>query len=647
MLYQALRETVKSKGQLIPYGADLHQYMKSNKDYYVSLYQYTEEQKRHFDESGSVAGIRNTTTDKLYFDFDSKEDLNRAKTDAISLALELVNTYGIPDEAVQAYFSGSKGFALEVKLNDRITPEHVRHIIHLLSKDRPTLDTQIVDPNRIIRVVNTVHPSSGLYKIALQLWELDELTVAQIQEKAKEPRLDVIPTLTSVPLPKALNYVPKSEKKPAALSGDSDVLDFSKKPKFLTNCRWALQNGYFSEGSRSTAFLCLASTYKNLGFDLEHVYRMLKGTAELQAQRNSADRFPDEELYNNIVTQVFSPNWHGGQYSCREEGSWLHGYCQGLGSNACKHKEEMEVSSLTAFSSKFKNFAANIEQNTIKFGIKAIDDRVMITTSMLVGLLGAPSAGKTQTVYEILNKTSNQGLDSMFFSMDMGLPLVYTRLIQKHFAYNRDKVYSIYKTEPQAEAKTDQTLQDQYKNVNFCFKSGLTVPQIKDIVVDYEKNTGKKLKLIVIDYLECLSSQFADATASTALIAQQLKDLANETNTCVLVLLQTQKASGDPSEPLLSMRKIKGASSIEQACSVIFTISRPGFSAKNPQDDKFITISTVKDRMGSLMSVDCGFEGLTGKITYPLSDEDYELLKEVRERKRMEKEMEGGGDGWG
>lgn len=646
MLYESLRETVKSKGTMIPYGTDLTPLLKPNTDYYTSLYQYTDEQKKLFEANGTVSGIRDTTTGRLYFDFDSPgPDLDKAKKDAISLAADLIDNYDIPQETITAYFSGKKGFALEIHLSNRITPDQFKHIISKFSTKYPTLDTVVSDPNRIIRVPNTKHPTSGLYKVPLELWELDELSIADIQKLAVKPRNMPHQGAVLNSLPAGL-IMPPQVVKPKIVAINSD-LDFTKKPKFLTNCRWSLQNGRFKEGSRSTAFLCLAASYKNQGFDLELVYRMLKGVAELQSQHTGEDRFPDAELYNNIVMQVFADNWTGGQYTCRTPGNWLNSYCESLGHNKCKHQEELEVSSLETFSGKFKSFASNIEKNTIKFGIEVIDKKVMVTTNMLVGLLGAPSAGKTQTVYEILNKTSNQGIDSMFFSMDMGLPLVYTRLIQKHFSINRDNVYSIYKTDPQKEAQIDSTLKDQYKNVNFCFKSGLTVPQIKDIVIDYEKNVGKKLKLIVIDYLECLSSQFADSNASTALIAQQLKDLANETDTCVLILLQTQKASGDPSEPLLSMRKIKGASSIEQACSVIFTISRPGFSAKRPEDDKFITISTVKDRMGSLMSVDCGFEGLTGKITYPLSDEDYNLLKEVRQRKIDEKTAAQESDPWG
>ena len=187
-LYQAIRETVKSKGQLIPYGDDLKKYLKANKDYYVSLYQYTEEQKKQFEERGTVSGITSVTSNRLYFDLDKEGDLDQAKTDAVNLAKRLIDTYNIPEEAIQAFWSGKKGYALEVQLKNRITPEQMRHIIHLFAKDFTTLDTVVVDPNRIIRIPNTIHQSSNLYKIPLELWELEELSVDQIQDMAKTPR---------------------------------------------------------------------------------------------------------------------------------------------------------------------------------------------------------------------------------------------------------------------------------------------------------------------------------------------------------------------------------------------------------------------------------------------------------------------------
>lgn len=632
-----------------------------NKPHFISMMKYNEEQYQKWLKTNTLSGEKGSLTNRIWADFDGggkeKPDttIEEAFKDANTFYKRLLDL-GIHEESVQISFSGNKGVGFIVETDSSFSNTEIRNLCFNLASDLKTFDEKMYDNQRIFRLLFTQNEKTGLYKIPLTAEELERADIKEIKATAssldnfdKEEVLGYYKpfkvTTKVKELVKKLE-TPKKELKEVKMETVND-LNFNSKPKFLSNCRWALQNGYFKEGTRSTAFLCLAASYKNMGYDLEHTYRLLKGVAELQARVNNSERFSDNELWNNVVTQVYSQNWSNGQYSCREPGNWLYNYCQSLGENKCSHKEDAEVSSLDIFSSKFKNFASNIEQNTVKFGIEVIDRKVMITTNMLVGLLGAPSAGKTQTVFEILNKTSKQNIHSMFFSMDMGLPLVYTRLIQKHFAYNRDKVYDIYKNDPEQEDRINRTLKDEYKNVHFCFKSGLTVPTIKDMILDYEKNTGNKLKLIVIDYLECLSSEFSDSTASTAFIAQQLKDLANETETCVIVLLQTQKTSGDPSEPLLSMRKIKGSSAVEQACSVVFTISRPGFSAKRPEDDKFITISTVKDRMGSLMSVDCGFEGLTGKISYPLSDEQYEHLKEVRERKRQEKEQESSTDGWG
>ena len=332
MLYQVLRETVKSKGVMIPYQEDVTKYVKPNKDYYVSLYQYTDEHKKLFDERGSVAGIRDTTTDRLYFDFDSKDDLEAARKDAVSLAEDLIENHSIPQEAIQAYYTGRKGFALEIKLNTRITPDQLRSTIHKLSPKYSTLDTQVVDPNRIVRVPNTPHPDSKLYKVALELWELDELAMANILQIAENPR-NVPTKVISVNPPKSLVADPKpptvSRIHSIKMSND---LDYSRKPKFLTNCRLALQNVYFSDASRSTAFLCLAATYKNLGFDLEHVYRMLKGVAELQSKRSNIDRFPDEEIYKH--SRVKREDYSSPLLKIHQKYGWEEGQVQ---ENICNH----------------------------------------------------------------------------------------------------------------------------------------------------------------------------------------------------------------------------------------------------------------------------------------------------------------------
>ncbi len=75
-------------------------------------------------------------------------------------------------------------------------------------------------------------------------------------------------------------------------------------------------------------------------------------------------------------------------------------------------------------------------------------------------------------------------------------------------------------------------------------------------------------------------------------------------------------------------------------------MSRPGFSPRTPEDDQFITIKCLKNRMGGLFALDLGWSGATGDI-YELNDEQFAQLKEIRERQDKEKEaVAASGNNW-
>jgi len=182
----------------------------------------------------------------------------------------------------------------------------------------------------------------------------------------------------------------------------------------------------------------------------------------------------------------------------------------------------------------------------------------------------------------------------------------------------------------------EKTIADNYKNVKFCFRSGLNVDDIRSTITQYQEASGERIKLVVIDYLETISGPYADATANSGYIAQAIKDIANDLEITVLVLLQPQKGAGDPSEELMSYRQIKGSSQIEQALSVIFTLWRPGFNPVTPEDDKYASIAVVKNRMGSLNKFDFQWSGLTGDLE-ELDEYQKQELKELIDSRTKEK----------
>lgn len=400
MYYIRIAETLADKGKLIPHTDDVYKYVNRNKDCYRSIYFYNEEQKKQFDTSKSVAGITEVVTSKLVFDFDSGTNLEQAREDALELCQRLVSK-GVNPEDIQVYFSGSKGFGIEMNTTSMLTVQEFKNVTFNLAADLTSFDKVINNASRIIRVPLTKHQTTGNFKIPLTIDELTDLSIDEIVSFSKDISnydLDVLKEAMGrvIDLPQAvLNLRVRGEptKPQKVVERPQDVeLDLSNKPKFLTNCKYSLQEGHFGSGERNSALMTLAATYKNNGFSKAIVYRMLKGVAQTQSELSGQTRFSDKEIYKNIIEVVFSPTWKGGMYSCQQEG-WLRDYCQALGDKCCEkdpdHKHEVGPKLISSVKDKFKHYVKNIDKNTVKTGIGWIDQKLFISTGTNVGIIGA------------------------------------------------------------------------------------------------------------------------------------------------------------------------------------------------------------------------------------------------------------------
>jgi hypothetical protein len=126
----------------------------------------------------------------------------------LSLALEaarhlssfLIEDWRMASQAMQIYFSGSKGFhiMLDTRLCGKIAPSKNlpqmfdavrRHLAQELpEKLRETVDLTIKDRVRLLRLPNTVHEKSKLHKVILSFDELHHMGADQIRECARSRR---------------------------------------------------------------------------------------------------------------------------------------------------------------------------------------------------------------------------------------------------------------------------------------------------------------------------------------------------------------------------------------------------------------------------------------------------------------------------
>ena len=159
----------------------------------------------------------------------------------------------------------------------------------------------------------------------------------------------------------------------------------------------------------------------------------------------------------------------------------------------------------------------------------------------------------------------------------------------------------------------------------------MNVDIIRAALIKEKEITGEFPKLVVIDYLEnVLTDMSNDPTTAKGFVARSLKDMANEFGICILLLVQPAKVSGGPSEELNSYYAIKGSGLVAEASAQVITMHRPGFDPKNPTDDNYITLTVVKNRMGTLGTFDYHWTGVTGAIR-ELTHEEESTLKKIRE----------------
>src|SRR5690606_30327343 len=126
----------------------------SDEDWYSSLYWYPKEAKDYFTSNGnSIRGYQGEAySNKLFFDLDSKEDVNKAKEDAKELLHRLQQCGVKIEEQVRVFFSGNKGFHIEVPVNAQFKPEELKILCSNIASGLQSFDDVIYNTSRIIRV---------------------------------------------------------------------------------------------------------------------------------------------------------------------------------------------------------------------------------------------------------------------------------------------------------------------------------------------------------------------------------------------------------------------------------------------------------------------------------------------------------------
>lgn len=178
---------------------------------YLSHFVFGPEMRSHYAQKGrSVREYFGPTWARwLVLDIDN-HDLTKSLEDAKRLVVFMRRSFPEIDEKLPIYFSGAKGFHVYLQLPPVEPSLEFNKVCRRLAEGIASLaeikiDPTIYDRNRVIRLPNTRHPKTGLYKRRIDADSFLEMGLDQILEHAKEPAGDGIP-FVSGELPNVLRF---------------------------------------------------------------------------------------------------------------------------------------------------------------------------------------------------------------------------------------------------------------------------------------------------------------------------------------------------------------------------------------------------------------------------------------------------------
>lgn len=664
MNYVRLCKTTNTKGTLVPVETlninKIKDIIKENPDidWYTSIYQYNEEVNNYFkDNNNSIAGYNGKAlSNKLVFDFDDKNDPRKAREDGLILLKRLKDEGIDVKNNALVYFSGFKGFHIELPLDKELEPDELKTICQTFAEkyNLQSFDPSIYNVTRLFRLPNTKHQVSGLYKISLEPVEFGKLKLDEIKKLAKQPRfIDFHPKTNSFELINGIcdeyNKTKLNLNKNNIIQfqgGKDDVrgldkISFSKCPKHIPRCIFALEHGIMLPGERSRLFFRLARYYENQGKPKEIAYRALKGVSEqnhkLYPEYNAIDK---DEIWNQHINSAYTNSnafkHMTGATGVSKDNELVKNYCSIISDYTDKkcslHSEITESKSVIKIDDifdGFSKFAEGYKQNRIETGIHFIDENMYFAAGTTTLIAGSAGSGKTTISLNILENASKRGIKSVFFSLDMHRNLVLLKLAKKLTNYDQEEIIDFYRNKDEVKKKEiSDKIKLYYNNVFFDFTGTLSMDDMKEKINTINQQLDEPIKLVIVDYASRIAGPFNDRYANSTYNALRSKDVADETDAAWVILSQVSRSTGDGMNPIRTKRAPKESGDWEESATNVITLWRPFLSIEGKDD--IMRLFLAKNRMGKELERPLKWDGEKG-IIEDMTDDEYNDYVEMRE----------------
>ncbi|HEX9793266.1 MAG TPA: replicative DNA helicase [Planctomycetota bacterium] len=255
----------------------------------------------------------------------------------------------------------------------------------------------------------------------------------------------------------------------------------------------------------------------------------------------------------------------------------------------------------------------------LETGYIDLDERQGFRPGDLVVLAARPSMGKTALALNILERVAlRSGGAVLLFSLEMPRDQIIHRMLSSHAKVRHEALRRgmLDKADRARITRTAGELSNSRIFIDDSSQPGLSEIRAKARRL---KRDGQ-LDLVVIDYLQLLTTRAESRQQEISTISRNLKSMARDLHVPVLALAQLNRAAErrDTHRPMLSDLRESGA--IEQDADMVMLLFREEYYESTPENQGLAELIVAKNRNGP-----------TGTVTLRFTQELMRFENAVRE----------------
>ncbi len=235
----------------------------------------------------------------------------------------------------------------------------------------------------------------------------------------------------------------------------------------------------------------------------------------------------------------------------------------------------------------------------------------------LIIVAGRPAMGKTAFALDLLrNGAKNMGKEyiAMLFSLEMDKNRIAARMFSAESsvdnAYFRlcvkdDEKWQKIICRIQQEAKEfEQNTSDIYVDDT----AGITLEEIYEKCHNQQVQTGKKIGLVVVDYLQIMGvEKTANRAMDIAYLSMGLKNLSKQFSCPVVALSQLSRENEKKLNKKPTLDNLRDSGAIEQDADIVLMLYREKYYDKDTPMGNIAEVIIAKNRNGATGSVELEF----------------------------------------